>query len=139
VQLAQSEASERLTTARVARLATTGGDGQPHLVPVTFAVDGDQAYIAIDHKPKTTTTSLRRLVNIRENPKVALLADHYDEDWDQLWWVRADGRARVIEDGPEREHPLDVLAAKYGQYRDMRPVGPVIMIDIGRVTGWSAA
>jgi PPOX class probable F420-dependent enzyme len=137
VQLAQSEASERLITARIARLATTGGDSQPHLVPVTFAVDRDQACIAIDHKPKTTT-NLRRLVNIRENPKVALLADHYDEDWDQLWWVRADGRARVIDKGPDREHPLEILAAKYRQYREIRPSGPVIVIDIERVTGWSA-
>jgi PPOX class probable F420-dependent enzyme len=137
MRLARPQASERLVRARIARLATTGGDGQPHLVPVTFAVDGDRAYIAIDHKPKTTT-NLRRLANIRENPMVALLADHYDEDWDRLWWVRADGRARVIDEGPDLEHPLDILAAKYRQYREVRPAGPVIVIDIERVTGWSA-
>ena len=71
--------------ARVARLATVSATGQPHLVPVTFAVDGDMIYTAVDHKPKTTTR-LRRLANIAANPQVTLLADHYADDWDQLWW-----------------------------------------------------
>jgi PPOX class probable F420-dependent enzyme len=126
-----------MAAARVARLSTAGDDRQPHLVPVTFAVDGDQIYIAIDDKPKTTT-NLRRLRNIRENPRVALLADHYAEDWDTLWWVRADGNASVVEDDGQRARPLDILAAKYGQYRQTRPAGPVIVIDADRWTGWKA-
>jgi PPOX class probable F420-dependent enzyme len=137
VKLTEAEARRRLAAARVARLATAGQSPQPHLVPVTFAVDGDQAYIAIDHKPKTTT-NLRRLRDIRENPRVALLADHYEEDWDRLWWVRADGQASILEDGPQRERRLDVLAAKYAQYRQTRPAGPVIVIDIDRWTGWTS-
>jgi len=94
VRLTEEEAQRRLATARVARLATTGGDGQPHLVAVTFAVDGDLIYTAVDHKPKKST-NLRRLRNIRENPRVALLADNYSENWDELWWVRVDGWASV--------------------------------------------
>ena len=90
----------------MARLATAGGDGQPHLVPVTFAMDGDLIYTAVDYKPKKSV-NLRRLRNIRENPRVALLADYYDEDWDLLWWVRIDGWASVVDDeqalpGPAR-------------------------------------
>lgn len=153
MKLSEPEARERLAAARVARLATTGDDGQPHLVPVTFAVDGardgTRIYIAIDHKPKTTV-NLRRLRNIRENPRVSLLADHYDEDWTRLWWVRADGVARVIDPGEaaepaepggnaERERPLDLLAAKYDQYRRIRPEGPLIAITVERITGWSGA
>jgi PPOX class probable F420-dependent enzyme len=107
-------------------------------VPVTFAVEGDQVYIAVDHKPKTTT-NLRRLRNIRENPQVTLLADHYEEDWDRLWWVRVDGTARVIENGPGGQGPLDALAAKYDQYRHFRPAGPVIVIQATNWMGWSAA
>jgi PPOX class probable F420-dependent enzyme len=141
VKLTETEARNRLAGARVARLATTGADRQPHLVPVTFAVtatnDGDRVYIAIDHKPKTTL-NLRRLRNIRENPRVALLADHYEDDWDLLWWARADGHARILETGEERQKPLDVLAAKYSQYRQIRPEGPVIAIDTLRWTGWAA-
>lgn len=137
MRLTEADARERLAAARVARLATAGDDRQPHLVPVTFAVDGDRVYIAIDHKPKTTT-SLRRLRNIRENPRVSLLADHYEEDWEALWWVRADGAARILEEGGQREHPLDALARKYEQYRQTRPDGPVIVIDAVRWTGWSA-
>lgn len=137
MQLTHAQARDRLSHARVARLATSGADRQPHLVPVTFGVDGDLAYIAVDHKPKTTT-NLRRLRNIQENPRVTLLADHYEEDWERLWWVRVDGTAHVIEEGTAREHPLDVLAAKYEQYRQTRPAGPVIVIQAARWTGWSA-
>jgi PPOX class probable F420-dependent enzyme len=136
VKLTEAEAWNRLAAARVARLATTGANRQPHIVPVTFAVDGDLIYIAIDHKPKTTT-NLRRLRNIRENPRVTLLADYYEDDWDRLWWVRVDGDARIIETGEDRQNPLDVLAAKYPQYRQIRPDGPVIAIDARRWTGWT--
>jgi PPOX class probable F420-dependent enzyme len=108
----------------------------PHLVPVTFAVDGDRIYTAVDQKPKTTP-NLRRLRNIRENPRVALLADHYSEDWDTLWWVRVDGRASIATDGAALQQPLDLLAERYEQYRRDRPSGPVIVIDAERWTGWA--
>jgi PPOX class probable F420-dependent enzyme len=135
VRLTRADARERLATARVARLATAGAGRQPHLVPVTFAVDGDRIYIAIDHKPKTTA-NLRRLRDIRENPRVSLLADHYEEDWTRLWWVRADGHASVIEN-ERAARPLDALAARYEQYRRIRPSGPVIVIEVSRLTGWA--
>jgi len=138
VRLTEAEARTRLADARVARLATAGSDGQPHLVPVTFAVDGELVYTAVDHKPKTTA-NLRRLRNIRENPRVALLADYYSEDWDALWWVRVDGRARIIEDEGGMRHQLDVLAERYGQYRQARPAGPVIVIEAERWTGWAGS
>lgn len=138
MKLTETEARNRLAAARVARLASTGADSQPHLVPVTFAVDGDRVYIAIDHKPKTTT-SLRRLRNIRENPRVTLLADHYEDDWDRLWWVRVDGHARILPAGEDRHDPLDALAAKYAQYRRIRPEGPVIVIEADHWTGWTAS
>ncbi|MER6950107.1 TIGR03668 family PPOX class F420-dependent oxidoreductase [Nonomuraea sp. NPDC000554] len=121
---------------RVARLATADAEGTPHLVPVAFAVRADRVVTAIDHKPKTTA-DLRRLRNIRANPKVSLLADHYEDDWTRLWWVRADGPARVVEDGPERESALDWLAGKYDQYRRRRPEGPVIVVDVVRWSGWA--
>jgi PPOX class probable F420-dependent enzyme len=136
MDISQEEARQRLTAARVARLATTGADGQPHLVPVTFAADGDWIYTAVDHKPKTTS-NLRRLRNIQENPRVALLADYYADDWEQLWWVRVDGQARILEDGPVRQRPLDLLAHKYEQYRQWRPAGPVIAIEARNWTGWA--
>ena len=116
VKLDGEEARARLAAARVARLATAGSDGLPHLVPVTFAVDGDRIFTAVDQKPKTTP-NLRRLRNIRENPRVALLADHYAEDWDTLWWVRVDGRASILTDGAALQRPLDLLAERYQQYR----------------------
>jgi len=135
--LNEEEARARLAGARVARLATAGGDGQPYLVPVTFAVDDDLIYITVDHKPKTTT-KLKRLRNIRENPRVALLADHYADDWDELWWVRVDGWASVVDDERGLQDPLDVLAERYEQYREHRPVGPVIVIQVDRWKGWTS-
>ncbi|WP_131773873.1 TIGR03668 family PPOX class F420-dependent oxidoreductase, partial [Protofrankia symbiont of Coriaria myrtifolia] len=95
MNLEAGEARRRFAAARVARLATVDAAGQPHLVPVTFALQDNAIVTAVDHKPKRST-ALRRLANIAANPRVTLIADHYDEDWQTLWWARADGLARVI-------------------------------------------
>jgi PPOX class probable F420-dependent enzyme len=122
--------------ARVARLATVDASGRPHLVPVTFAVRGDDVVTAIDHKPKSTH-DLGRLRNIRENPQVSLLADHYEDDWTHLWWARADGTATVHDTGTARDEAIEALTRKYPQYRDQPPDGPVIIATITRWSGWS--
>jgi PPOX class probable F420-dependent enzyme len=129
---------ELLGSARVARFATVAAGGRPSVVPVCFAIGGETLYHAVDHKPKTTR-ALVRLAHVRAEPRAALLADHYAEDWSALWWVRADGTARVLEDGAEAETALDLLAERYAQYRERRPEGPVVALDVGRITGWSAS
>ncbi len=137
----EARARELLAAARVARFATRTPQGRPHLVPVTFALAGDVAYHAVDHKPKTTRR-LARLANLAADPRAALLADHYDDaDWTALWWVRADGRARVLDDAaaPEAARALDLLAGRYEQYGAHRPAGPVVALDVERLTGWAAA
>lgn len=103
-----------------------------------FALDGDRIVTAVDHKPKRTTR-LQRLSNIRANPDVSLLADHYDEDWDRLWWVRADGQASIIESGREHAEAIDRLVDRYDQYRSFRPDGPVVVVDVSRWSGWEAS
>ncbi|GAA3787531.1 TIGR03668 family PPOX class F420-dependent oxidoreductase [Sphaerisporangium flaviroseum] len=133
---ADDQARARMRDARVARLATAAENGMPHLVPVTFALDGDLIVTAIDHKPKTTTR-LRRIRNIQANPKVCVLVDHYDDDWTHLWWVRADGLASVVEREEERAAALAPLVAKYAQYTDRVPEGPVIVIQVTRYASWS--
>ncbi|MER5320784.1 TIGR03668 family PPOX class F420-dependent oxidoreductase [Streptosporangium roseum] len=130
------QARARFRDARVARLATVDARGRPHLVPVTFDLDGDTVAFAVDPKPKRTT-DLRRLRNIAANDRVCLLVDHYDDDWTRLWWVRADGRARVAGDGADRERALGRLAERYPQYRDRPPRGPVVLIAVESWTGWS--
>jgi len=127
----------RLAAAEVARLATTGADGQPHLVPVTYAVRDETVIIGIDQKPKSSY-DLRRLRNIADNPRVAVLCDHYEADWTRLWWIRADGTASVLTSGGERVDAIAELARKYPQYRADPPGGPVIMIAVDRWSGWSA-
>jgi PPOX class probable F420-dependent enzyme len=129
-----AQARSRFAAARVARLATVGADGTPHLVPVTFALRGDTVVIAVDHKPKRTT-DLKRLRNIEAQPRVSLLADHYTEDWARLWWVRADGTARVVREGG----PVGELVAKYPQYAARPPAGPVILVAIRSWRGWTAS
>jgi PPOX class probable F420-dependent enzyme len=121
---------------RVARLATIGPGG-PRIVPITFALAADRIVTAIDDKPKTTTR-LRRLTDIANNPRVAVLADHYEDDWDRLWWVRADGVAEVHQSGPAMEEALDLLTARYGHYAAERPKGPVIAIIVTQWSGWAA-
>jgi PPOX class probable F420-dependent enzyme len=132
-----AQARERFAAARVARLATADAGGRPHLVPVVFAVDGDCVYSVVDAKPKRTT-ALRRLANVAENPRVALLVDHYEEDWDALWWVRAEGVARVLdpEVNGEAARAVELLSARYPQQRS---VGAVLAVDVERWSGWSAA
>ncbi|MBB4931995.1 PPOX class probable F420-dependent enzyme [Lipingzhangella halophila] len=127
---------DRFAASRVARLATVSAAGQPHLVPVTFAVYGDTVATAIDTKPKSTT-NLKRLANITENPRVCLLADEYDDDWQRLWWARADGEARIVHEGPERDAALRWLTGRYPQYGQSPPDGPVILVDVYRWSGWS--
>jgi len=129
---------ERLTAARVARLATIAADGRPHLVPIVFALDGDTLYSAVDRKPKRSQT-LRRIENARARPDVTILVDHYDDDWRQLWWIRLRGRARVLDDGEERERALALLRDKYPQYRVEPPDGPVLAVDVSVVRDWSAS
>jgi PPOX class probable F420-dependent enzyme len=128
---------ERLTTARVARLATTDPDGRPHLVPIVFALDGDTLYSAVDRKPKRSQ-KLRRIENARASADVTLLVDHYEEDWGRLWWIRLRGRARVLDDGDERDHALALLREKYPQYSSEPPDGPVLAVDVTEVRDWSA-
>ncbi len=132
------ELRRRAETAPVARLATVDGAGRPRVVPCCFALDGDVVYTAVDHKPKRTSR-LARLDDIRTHPAVGLVVDHYEDDWTALWWVRLDGSARVVEDGPEWERGIDLLVAKYRQYQEQRPTGPVIVIAVERRRSWSAS
>ena len=124
-------AEERLAHARIGRLATVTAAGRPHIVPVCFAVAGGRIVTAVDAKPKATT-ELKRLENVRATGRASLLVDHYEEDWSELWWVRVDGRAEVV----ESEMAIDALASKYAQYRTARPAGPVIAIAPERWRSW---
>ncbi|HKS51737.1 MAG TPA: TIGR03668 family PPOX class F420-dependent oxidoreductase [Pseudonocardiaceae bacterium] len=133
------QARWRFAQARVARLATADASGRPHLVPMVFALAGDTIYSAVDAKPKRST-SLRRLANIAANPRVAVLVDHYDDDWNELWWVRADGSARILEAGePEGRDAVARLVERYCPYHGRPPRGPVLAINVARWSSWSAA
>lgn len=137
MRLDSRQARDRFSRARVARLATVGETGAPHIVPVTFALRDDQVAIGIDHKPKSTTR-LKRLRNIAAHPRVSLLADEYSETWEDLWWVRADGEASILHgDEPGRSHWWARLAERYPQYRDRSPDGPVIVVDVTHWSGWA--
>ena len=127
-----------LAAARVGRLATVRPDGRPHVVVCCYALEGDRAWTAIDAKPKTGAP-MQRLANVRANPHASLLVDHYEEEWEALWWVRVDGAAAVLEGGNEEERAIAALTARYPQYARARPRGPVIAITIERLTGWSAS
>ena len=135
-------ARERFAAVRVARLATADAKGRPHLVPMVFVLAGETIYSAVDAKPKRTDR-LRRLANAAVNPRVALLADHYDDaDWTALWWVRADGVARLLDpDQADAEGEADrarsLLATRYPQYRHAPPPGVVIAVDVARWSGWA--
>ncbi|MFI6007469.1 TIGR03668 family PPOX class F420-dependent oxidoreductase [Streptomyces sp. NPDC051243] len=147
--MAQGEARVRFAGAAVARLATVDPEGRPHLVPVVFAVRGDEIVTAVDGKPKRSRR-LRRLHNIAVSPAVCLLADEYDDDWDRLWWVRADGGARILPPGPPDAgetldesgayaSAIELLRRKYPRYERQPPDGPVIVITVLHWRGWQAS
>ena len=136
-----AEARKRFAAARVARLATADAGGRPHVVPIVFAVDGDRVYSVVDAKPKRTS-ALRRLRNVAENPRVALLVDHYQESWSALWWVRAEGMGRVLDPASEveaeRDEAVRAVALLRERYPQQRAVGMVLAVDVQRWSGWTA-
>jgi PPOX class probable F420-dependent enzyme len=132
----EQEARSRFAAGRVARLASLRPDGSPHLVPIVFAVDGSTIVFAVDDKPKATR-ELQRLANVRADPRVSVLVDHYVEDWPVVWWVRADGRARVVDAGPALGHAVALLAEKYARYAASPPPGPAVLIDVETWRWWS--
>jgi len=134
--MTSEEARDRFAGARVARLATADAAGRPHLVPIAFAVAGDTIYSAVDAKPKRTQ-ALRRLANVRANPAVSLLVDHWDEeDWSRLWWVRADGLGRVLDpEDPEARLAVELLRERYPR---QRADGEVLAVAVERWSGWTA-
>ncbi|HEX5695329.1 MAG TPA: TIGR03668 family PPOX class F420-dependent oxidoreductase [Acidimicrobiia bacterium] len=134
----RAEALDRLSSARVARLATITPDGRPHLVAITFAVLGDAVVHMIDDKPKTTPR-LQRLVNVEATPRASLLVDSYDEDWSKLWWVRVDGEVSIARSGALWESARSSLGEKYPQYRSSPPGGPAIFLAIDHVTHWEGS
>ena len=136
-------ARARFAAARVARLATVSPAGAPRVVPVAFALvgaaAGDRIVSAVDHKPKSTSR-LARLTDVEAEPRVSLLVDEYADEWSQLWWARADGRARVVPaDAPEAADLLEALVARYPQYAAARPRGPLLVVDVARWSAWSAS
>lgn len=133
----EKEARARFAAARVARLATVRPDGAPHLVPVVFVVEGDTVWLVVDDKPKRHRR-LQRVVNIGAESRVCLLVDSYDEDWNRLWWVRADGRARIVGEGHELERAVNLLLDRYPQEREQPPKGPAVEVEIERWSHWPA-
>jgi len=132
------EARGLAASARVARLATVNPGLGVDVVPITFALlEGDRLVSIVDQKPKSTTR-LRRLTNIRAHPEVTVLVDHYEDDWERLWWVRLRGTASVVGDGAEFDEALEALTDRYPQYVDAPPPGPVVSVAVEDWTGWRA-
>jgi PPOX class probable F420-dependent enzyme len=135
--MAEFDAAAMFAESPVAMLATSAPDGVPHIVPVVFAVHGDVVYTAVDAKRKSTQR-LRRLTNIEANPRVSMLVDHYDDNWSQLWWVRADGEAAIHYSGEEMASGYALLRKKYVQYQRIALDGPVVTVDVKRWSSWQA-
>lgn len=129
-----------ITAARVGRLATADGSGQPTVVPICYAFDGTALYSAVDAKPKQAPPEgLKRIRNLRENPRVSIVIDEYHEDWTRLRYVIIQGEADLLTDGPQFAHGIDLLVAKYSQYRALgllRERGLMIRVTPSRVSSW---
>jgi PPOX class probable F420-dependent enzyme len=129
-----------LDSHRVARFATADVGGQPHVVPICYAVSSDTAYFTIDQKPKRSTDKpLKRIRNLQQNPHVAFVVDRYDEDWARLGWVMVQGEAALLDSGKEHAKAQRLLKARYPQLDGMQ-IGdlPVVAIRIKRVVSWGS-
>jgi PPOX class probable F420-dependent enzyme len=135
VTLDEAEARRRFGDGRVARLATVDRHRRPRVVPCCFVLAGDVVYSAVDEKPKRSP-DLARLRDMAENPDVTIVVDHYEEDWDEVWWARVRGRARMTEDAEEARGAA-LLRAKYPQY-EAHQLARVVAIDVTEVSGWAA-
>ncbi|HTO70527.1 MAG TPA: TIGR03668 family PPOX class F420-dependent oxidoreductase [Myxococcota bacterium] len=138
------EAIERiLDTWPVARLATLAEDGRAELVPVVFARSDGALWSPLDGKPKRGT-ELSRVRNVRRDTRVCLLLDHWDDDWDKLWWLRVDGRAQLVAaGGAAAERAAAALRAKYPRYASgATPLFAgeprLVRIEVERQLGWAA-
>jgi len=129
-----------LTRMRVARLATADEAGQPHVIPIVFAIDDHALYTPLDEKPKRVAPrQLKRARNLLANPQIAIVVDRYDEDWTRLGWVMVTGMGQVVEDGEAHEAGVRLLQEKYAQYGAMPLEGrPLIVVTPRRVTSWGA-
>jgi PPOX class probable F420-dependent enzyme len=132
-------ASRLIRSARVAHLATADTHGQPHVIPICFVFDGNYFYSPIDEKPKRAAPQkLKRVKNIRENTQVALVVDHYDEDWRKLGYILVIGKARVLLSGAKHRKAVNLLRRKYSQYRTMKIDRlPMILIRTTRTISWA--
>jgi PPOX class probable F420-dependent enzyme len=128
-----------IVRSRVGRLATIAYDGRPHLVPVCYAFHEGRFFVAVDEKPKRGG-ELARVRDIKRDPRVTLLMDHYADDWEQLAWVRIDGLAAVFPRGEVEPEGLAALRARYPQYEAMALEGlPLIVVGPERHVSWRAS
>lgn len=133
-----SRLKQLIAQTRVAHLATADANGIPHIVPICFAYDGTCLYSVIDRKPKRGNgINLKRVQNILANPRVSLLLDHYEENWDRLWYVLINGDAGILQGGQEHNEAIGLLRQKYPQYRKMAIEDrPVIRVRPIRIVSW---
>ena len=130
-----------LDASRIAHLATADRKLEPHVVPLCYAREGDVIYFVIDEKPKAAGKRLKRMRNITENPSVALVVDVYDEDWNRLEYLLVKGRAALVADPAEQRRAIDLLRARYPQYRTMRLEpgrNDIVRIDTTSAHHWKA-
>lgn len=125
---------------KVGHLATVDAESRPAVVPFCFAFDGKAFYSSLDEKPKRVSPEkLRRARNVRRNPEVAVVVDHYEDDWEQLRFALVRGRARILHSGREHDRAVALLRRKYPQYRKMRiDTRPVLRIKPWKIFVWSA-
>jgi PPOX class probable F420-dependent enzyme len=145
MQLSEDAITERLERWPIARLASRARDGRLHQVPIVFARSGGRLWSPVDGKPKRGA-ELTRVLNLRAHPEVSLLIDEYSSDWRQLWWIRIEATAEVLQpastDELEVSAALEALEAKYPQYASvpvLRAPPTLIAFEPGRTVSWTAS
>ena len=125
--------SKLIALERVCRVATTDGDGQPHLVPVCHVLVGEKIYFG-------SGNDARKVENLRTNPRIALTVDLYSDDWSHLKGVMVQGTATLIARGPRFKQARARLYEKYPQYAEEAALAPsdsvIVEVTPTRVFTW---
>lgn len=128
---------------RVGHLATADRKAVPHVIPICFARLEERIYFVADEKPKRHgPRRLKRLANIAQNPRVALVVDDYREDWTKLAFLLLHLEAALVEPAAEYEAALTALRRKYPRYRTMKllsATNPIVGMTVQRWHLWHAS
>jgi PPOX class probable F420-dependent enzyme len=138
IAMTPAEVDAFLTAERTCRVASSGADGRPHVVPLWFVWDGAALWLS-------SLVRSQRWTDLARDPRVAVVVDA-GEQYDLLRGVEISGTATPVgpvprEDTgpvPELAGPERLFARKYARIDEFTPDGrhAWLRVDPDKITSW---